>query len=449
MQRTLFLIPHELGPLPVFGLGWAALLVLVGFLLRAGWIIQRERRPTDAPARAGKPSSPSASLASALMGESFIWLVAAAIVIFILPTIEIAGVGGNPVGLPIRGYGFFLVLALIASITLATARVRRAGLNPDLVYALAPYVFIGGIVGARLFFVIQYRDSFIGDSIGQTIRNVMAFTEGGLVVYGAFIGGFLAFLVFNYRHRLPLFRFGDAIIPCLFIGLFFGRIGCLMNGCCYGGRCEPDWASIRFPPINKVYQEQLRSGELLGMRIDPDTGRIESVESGSLADRLGIDVGERYEYGQPTYPPTESIDPNIPEEDVVPGWVMVVEGETFELSPSQLPPRSLPVRAAQLISSFSGIVLCVFLCVLSRYIRRPGVLMFVGFASYAIARFILEIVRTDERGQFNTSLTISQWVSVGVLTLSVGGLVYIYRFASDDGSGSASSSMTGSPQSAK
>lgn len=56
--------------------------------------------------------------------------------------------------------------------------------------------------------------------------------------------------------------------------------------------------------------------------------------------------------------------------------------------------------------------------------------MFVGFASYAVLRFVLEIVRVDEAGQFNTSLSISQWVSLVVFLLSVMGLVWVYLFRS-------------------
>ncbi|MCC9600607.1 prolipoprotein diacylglyceryl transferase [Stieleria sp. JC731] len=435
MQRTLFLIPHELGPLPVFGLGWALIIVLIAFAARLAW--SGYQLSVFRKSNASEKRQPPASPIEVLLGEGLFWGIVAGIAVGLLPTIEIRNTVGEPVGLPIRGYGFFLVIALIAAISLAAVRVRRAGLNPDLVYSLAPWVFIGGIAGARLFFVIQYRDSFIGDSIGETIRNVIAFTEGGLVVYGSFIGGFLAFLAFNIRHRLPLLRFGDAIIPCLFIGLFFGRMGCLMNGCCYGGRCEPDWASIRFPPLNKVYQEQLRSGELLGMQIDPQTGRIGEVVTGGIADDLGIESGQKFEYGQFDYPAKEDADLTIPEEEVVPGWVMVIDGKTYELPPDQLPTRSLPVRAAQLISSATGLTLCILLCILSRFISKPGVLMLVGFASYAIVRFILEIVRTDELGQFDTTLTISQWVSVCVFVLSIGGLVYLFRQPATPGAMSA------------
>ncbi|OYP38204.1 prolipoprotein diacylglyceryl transferase [Rhodopirellula sp. MGV] len=434
MQRTLFLIPHELGPLPVFGLGWALVVLAVLFCIRLGWAATQYAKYTRAAGGSGASTEGPPSVQTVLMAEAPFWGAVAAIAVFILPRVEILNAVGEPVGLPIRGYGFFLVIALIASISLASVRVRRAGLNPDLVYSLAPWVFIGGIAGARIFFVIQYRETFIGKTTGETIRNMLAFTEGGLVVYGAFIGGFLAFLAFNYRHRLPLLKFGDAIVPCLFLGLFFGRMGCLMNGCCYGGRCEPDWASIRFPPLNKVYQEQLKSGELLGMQIDPETGRIGEVIEGSPADDLGIKAGDRYEYGQFNYPTTAAAPTDIPEEEIVPGWIMNVEGTTYELTPAELPAQSLPVRAAQLVSSATGITLCLLLCLLSRFITKPGVLMMIGFASYAIARFILEIVRSDELGQFNTALTISQWVSVYVLTLSIGGLVYLYKFADQSNS---------------
>lgn len=52
--------------------------------------------------------------------------------------------------------------------------------------------------------------------------------------------------------------------------------------------------------------------------------------------------------------------------------------------------------------------------------------MFIGFASYAVVRFILEIIRVDEAGQLGTSLSISQWVSVCVFTASIGGLIWVY-----------------------
>jgi phosphatidylglycerol:prolipoprotein diacylglycerol transferase len=241
------------------------------------------------------------------------------------------------------------------------------------------------------------------------------------------MGGFLGALWFTLRHELPVLRLGDAIVPCLFLGVFFGRIGCLMNGCCYGGRCEDGWAALRFPPQSPVYQEQLSSGELLGMNIDPETGRIRSVQSGSVAAELGIESGQTYQGGRADFQPLETADPALPQEQVLPGWILRVSGQTHVLGPEKLPARSLPVRAAQLISSLTGLALCLTLCAASLVFRRPGAIMFGGFASYAVVRFGLEMVRVDEAGQFNTSLSISQWVSIFVFAISVAGLIWLYR----------------------
>jgi phosphatidylglycerol:prolipoprotein diacylglycerol transferase len=426
MYRTLLFLPHQLGPLPLFGFGWALLLLVLALVARLAWT-HRQFRRFGGQNREDGP----ASIGDVLASEGFFWVVAAVLIAFVLPSVELKNINGDPVGMAIRGYGVFLVCGVISAVALAAYRTARVGMNPELIYSLAPWVFIGGIVGARLFYVIQYRDNYVGVNAIETLKKVLAFTEGGLVVYGSFVGGFLAFLVFTRRHKIPLLRFGDAIVPCIFLGVFFGRIGCLLNCCCYGGRCDEGWASLRFPPITAVYQEQLSSGELLGMEIDRTTGKIKSVVPAGIAAELGIRAGDLYEAGDFRLPPTKEIALSQPEEEIVPGWVMRVSGTTYRLSPDDLPPRSLPVRAAQPISSISSLTLCLLLCFASLFIRRAGALMCLGFASYAVLRFVLEIVRVDEVGQFNTALTISQWVSVVVFTLSMIGLFWVYRFGTE------------------
>ena len=280
MQRTFLLIPHEIAGIPVLGVGWLLALMILAFVMRL--LVARHRAPSGGP-----------TVTEVVMSEGFMWAAIAAAVVFILPIVELKNLDGEPVGMAIRGYGVMLVIAVGSAVALAVYRAQRRGIDPDVIYSLAPWALIGGIVGARLFFVIQYRDQFISDSIGQTIANMLKFTEGGLVVYGSFIGGFLAVAFYVYRHQLPLLRFGDVIVPCLFLGVFFGRIGCLMNGCCYGGRCEDGWYALEFPPTAEVYSDQIRSGELLGFSYDPETRRIDSVRDGSLAAEAGIKVGAR------------------------------------------------------------------------------------------------------------------------------------------------------------
>ncbi|MEM0925197.1 MAG: prolipoprotein diacylglyceryl transferase family protein [Planctomycetota bacterium] len=416
MRRTMFLIPHELGALPIVGVGWALLIVGIALLLRLSWAArQRSRFGEDAP-----------SVGAVLASEAVFWGMAAGLVTFLLPRVELDNAFGEPVGMAIRGYGVFLLLGVVSAVGLSAYRASRdPELKADQIYALAPWVFVGGILGARMFYVIQYRDEFIGSSFSETLRNMVAFTEGGLVVYGSIIGGLVAFCVFCLRHRISALRLGDAIIPALFLGICLGRIGCLMNGCCYGGRCEEGWSSIRFPPINEVYQLQLESGELLGMDVDPDNKTIRSVTPGSPADQKGIVSGDVYESGSPDPRPLETADPGLPRGDVELGWIASISGRVVTFSPDDLPDRSLPVSAAQVISSMMGLCLCLLLCAVSRFLSRPGALMLIGFAAYAVVRFVLEIVRVDEAGQFNTTLSISQWVSVVSFIGSVAGLSWI------------------------
>ena len=426
MLRTLFLIPHEIASIPVLGLGWALGILVAALMLRLGWAKFRRNQWSPDDER-GPPS-----LADVLAAEGVLWGLAAVLVVFVLPNIEVKNVAGERIGMAIRGYGVMLVIAVSSATALAAYRVKRAGMNPEWVYSLAPPLLIGGIVGARLFFIIQYRDRFIGDTIGETVGNMLAFTEGGLVVYGSLIVGFLVFLIYSHRNKIPVLRFADAIIPCVFLGIFFGRIGCLMNGCCYGGRCDDGLWAIEFPPATMVYHDQLQSGELLGMRVDPKSGKILDVAGDSLAMQGGVPVNGIVEAAAPMELTPDTSPMDLPAEDVKSGWLVKVSGKIYPFSAEELPSFALPVRAAQPISSACGLALCGLLCLASRYIRREGALTAIGFGAYAVVRFGLEIVRVDEGGQFNTALTISQWVSVAVLCTATLAVIWIYSRSAED-----------------
>ncbi len=410
MQRTLLLIPHEIAGIPVVGLGWLLMFLVAGLAVRL-WIASRGGQ----------------TVGQVLKLEGMMWAAIAVAIVFVLPIVELKNLDDEPIGMAIRGYGVMLIAGVSAAVGLAAYRARRRGIDPEIILSMAPWAFVGGIIGARLFFVIQYRDQFIGATIAETLGNVARFTEGGLVVYGSFIGGFLAVAYFISRNHLPLLKLGDVIVPCIFLGVFFGRIGCLMNGCCYGGRCEDNWAALHFPPNSPVYEDQIQSGEILGFTFDPASHRIESVRAGSLAANAGIAVGSRLEALGDDRTPLKTASRLIPKEDVRTGVYATIDGKRYRWGPDQLPSRALPVYAAQVLSSVSSLLLCLLLCGLSMFALRDGTVMMLGFAAYAILRFVLELVRVDEGGQFGTDLSISQWVSLIVFACSIVGLWWIYR----------------------
>ena len=233
MRSELFRIPIEWGGVPLFGFGVVLAIWVIGCV--TGMVVIT-KRTTDA------------SWKDLLPG-----LVIGSIAIILLPRFF-------PEGLPIRGYGLMVLCGVISGILLAMHRAQQVGLPPDTILSLAFSFLLCGIIGARLFYVIEYWDTrFKSDNWRETALNVMKFTEGGLVVYGAFIGAALAVVWFVWRHKLPLLAMSDLLAPSLLIGLAFGRIGCFLNGCCYGGECDLPWA-VTFPRESLPYMEQLEAG---------------------------------------------------------------------------------------------------------------------------------------------------------------------------------------------
>ena len=145
--------------------------------------------------------------------------------------------------MPVYWYGVMVAVGFLTGIWTATRRCVRDGLDPHKIADLAPWLIVSGLVGARILYVITYwKQSFAGEPWWE----VFMIRHGGLVFYGGLIGAVLATIVFVKWKKLPPLKVGDALAPSIALGHMFGRIGCLLNGCCYGSLCSLPWA-IHFP----------------------------------------------------------------------------------------------------------------------------------------------------------------------------------------------------------
>lgn len=140
-------------------------------------------------------------------------------------------------------FGLMVGLGFILGLWSASRNALRAGLDPQLPYDLAPWLILGGLVGARALYVFSYWDR---DFAHQPWTDMLAIWQGGLVFYGGLIGGTSAGIFQVLRLRLPLWRVADALAPGIALGHVFGRMGCLLNGCCYGCPTELPWG-ITYP----------------------------------------------------------------------------------------------------------------------------------------------------------------------------------------------------------
>jgi len=161
----------------------------------------------------------------------------------------------------------FLLLGIVSGVGITLMRCGRIGVSADDIIGLGFWMMVAGIAGARLFYVIQKRDEFFdGSPPLEMILSMVNMTKGGLVVYGSLIGGSLAALIFLKLNKLPILKIADLMAPGMVLGLAIGRLGCLMNGCCYGGVCEAPLPSVAFPPGSAPYMQQLSQGDLLGIQ---------------------------------------------------------------------------------------------------------------------------------------------------------------------------------------
>src|SRR3954469_14957288 len=284
MCSELFRIPYEVGGVPIFGVG---VLLAIWALASVATIIGLVRKNGSS---------------GEVLGSLPVLLLLGVAIVF-LPRVF-------PEGLPVRGYGLMLLVGITSGVGMAMHRARQGGLDPEIILSLAIWLVVCGVVGARLFYVIEYWDqSFGGRSPRDTLLEVANIPEGGLVIYGGLIGAAFGFAVFVLKHRLPLLAMADLIAPSMAVGLAFGRIGCFLNGCWYGGETDlPGHVtfqkfSSRFEAAQPIdlqrfsppYTDQASHGELHGFRMNSkgdEPAVVTRVGPGSGAAKAGLKVGD-------------------------------------------------------------------------------------------------------------------------------------------------------------
>lgn len=250
------------------------------------------------------------------------------------------------------GYGLMLFLAFVAAMTLAARLGKRNRLDPDTILDLALWVFLGGIFGARAFYVIQYWGVRI-----HHWTDVFKVWEGGIVLYGSLIGGAAAFFLYWAWQRFPLRPTMDAVAPAIALGIAIGRLGCLLNGCCYGDVCDLPWA-VQFPPNSPPWWDHVRHDLL--PEVMP---HLEAIRTGAVPDGVA--------------------------------W-------------------SLPVHPTQIYSTIGCSLIAGLLLAYYPMRRRDGEVFALLLITYPTHRFLVEWLRGDE-GSFLMGLTISQSMSVVLL----------------------------------
>jgi phosphatidylglycerol:prolipoprotein diacylglycerol transferase len=241
----------------------------------------------------------------------------------------------------IRWYGIMVALAVVAGVLVAAWMARREGIgdiNQNQVLSMAPWAIIGGIIGARLIHVFDNWGDFWA-SPSEIIGGA------GLGVFGAILGGTVAGVIYAKIKGFPIGRLADMCAFGLISAQAIGRVGCFLNGCCYGTATDLTWGTMWTHPDSEGY-----SGTFL----------------------LGI-------------------------------WV----------------------HPTQLYEIILDVFILATIWFLLHRLRVPGAIFLIYLSLYSIGRFTISFWRENEEAFLG--LQQAQVVSLVVLAVAVGLLIYIYR----------------------
>jgi phosphatidylglycerol:prolipoprotein diacylglycerol transferase len=337
----------------------------------------------------------------------------------------------TPDGIPIYGYGLMLFLAFVACTWLASRLARREGIAPEHVQDLAIYLFVGGVIGSRVAYYVE--ENLAGHSVSW--KHFFYIWEGGLVFYGGLIGGALAYVVAYYavikKHNISTLKLADVIAPCAALGLGLGRIGCLLNGCCYGDVACPDCPQLAFPFSGMPRPDLVDRGDqtAAGFTLTPadadDYPVVDAIEPGSAAAAAGLrhgDIITRVNGRELTsdYTLAAAFGEFWPrgQNDVR----LTVQRGTEELQ-LDFRPKTLGLQPTQVYESISMALLLFLLLAYYPFRRHDGELFALFLMLYPIHRFLNEMLRRDNPA-VAFGLTTSQ--NGSILVFAVGLVFFLW-----------------------
>ena len=324
------------------------------------------------------------------------------------------------INLVIQSYGFMMVLGFIFGGLLARKNARAEGQDPENISNLLVIAMIGGVFGARLFHVIHFWNNYQDDLLG-----IFKIWEGGLEFLGGVIAAYISMLTYAIRKKMPLRMYMDFLGPALMLGLAFGRVGCLLNGCCYGKTCDHPWG-ITFPSINNITE--------LGPQGGP-TIRYSFPYSNQLHHDFDRNSGPEVELPNEYYSGYGNGDGYYVNDlnEVAPEYkdgfykIPIPAPELPEKLVDELRDNHYPmkkVHPTQIYSSINASIICLILQFVYSRRKIAGHTFSLMLVLYGITRFIIEGLRADSPLEF-TGFTISQNLSILAV---VGGIVLAVIF---------------------
>jgi phosphatidylglycerol:prolipoprotein diacylglycerol transferase len=148
----------------------------------------------------------------------------------------------------LASFGVAMVIAFMVGLTMARKRARSHGLTPEQVSDVAFWSILAGILGARVFFIVQDLPYYL-----KHRDELLSIQFQGLTSFGGFIVGGIVAAFLCMKRKISALGFLDTVAPAFIIGHAIGRIGCLLNGCCHGQPAEHAFPFAAYSAENHQY----------------------------------------------------------------------------------------------------------------------------------------------------------------------------------------------------
>ena len=149
----------------------------------------------------------------------------------------------------LRSYGLLLAISFLVGIFMATRRAKKKNVDPNKIMDLSVIIIISSIVGSRLLYVLAHLDEFKGHWLDtfNPFQSNGQIGLAGLTLLGGVVLTFITGYIYLRMKKLPFLIFADIVMPSVAFGIFLTRIGCYLNGCCFGVPCAPHWGVVFHP----------------------------------------------------------------------------------------------------------------------------------------------------------------------------------------------------------
>lgn len=330
-----------------------------------------------------------------------------------------------PQGLPVYGFGMMLFIAFLLCTTIAGRRAEKEGVLYETIQDLALWIFVGGLIGARVLYLIQDNPTSLANFFYQLPR----IWDGGIILYGSVLGALVSYgiaYLLIYRHQnISTLQIADIISPSIALGLCLGRIGCFLNGCCYGqlacNDCPvvpvhfPLSAPARFSLVDEGYQTA--AGFTFHFDDASDNRpRIGKVEPGSEAWKAGLRPDDLItEINDKPVHRLEDISDYLDSFSWPRGKTDLTVKVKRLTDPITFVPRTIGLHPTQIYESISMFLLFLFLTALYPFRKHHGQIVGVLMFCYGIHRYFNELLRNDPRPKGFESYTSLILIGAGLL----------------------------------